>query len=454
MANDGPSRVFTFWGMVGAVMVALKLKDRWNDYKQVSSEEDGLGPVALRSPVAENGEHYRDDVDGATLSDSVLDTEIPGARPKRKRSKDCCVCCGMQCGLFWKAFGIVCLIFFVWQVGKLIMWAVTPSPTGLENMPVYSEALGCLDAKHFYQDEVNTITVPLNPNKLDHSVDFRGDFTGTVVVAQGDADATEIKYEVTVRASNDAVLETLTLHHPSNAEIEDGTTNSQFSLSGRATTGSGQCGRYDIKMYLPPTLQKLHIQAHATSHILFDESSNIDLDSFFVTMYTNDQKNMLLPHPSIHAKEMRLEMTQGWLVGEASLVDTAYITTQRGDATTNVKVLPVPSLGDQQPTDAVLHTTTGAGRTDIFYISDRGAPHRPIQSKHLSSRNGDLYLTYKEAEFSGVIDLKAKSYTATGVQGMFPSNGTTSGELPWVGDKNGVDRLTVESRNGWVGLYF
>lgn len=31
----------------------------------------------------------------------------------------------ISCGLFWKAFGIVCLIFFVWQSVKLVWWLVT-----------------------------------------------------------------------------------------------------------------------------------------------------------------------------------------------------------------------------------------------------------------------------------------------------------------------------------------
>lgn len=95
----------TFWGSVGGVMTALKLKQNWDDCgfkfkfeanvfsllnassdRAVPSEEDGMGPVALRSPLLEG----EDLPEGMTL-----DTEIPMPRPQRKR-KDCCVCCGMR----------------------------------------------------------------------------------------------------------------------------------------------------------------------------------------------------------------------------------------------------------------------------------------------------------------------------------------------------------------------
>lgn len=60
--------------------------------KQVSSDEEGR--VALGSPTA-----YRDDDDVGldAIPTDTLDTQIPGAvRPKRKRSKGCCVCCGIK----------------------------------------------------------------------------------------------------------------------------------------------------------------------------------------------------------------------------------------------------------------------------------------------------------------------------------------------------------------------
>ena len=51
-------------------------------------EEEGYGhgPVALSTPNMDE-----DALDGASL----LDTQL-GARPKRQRKPDCCMCCGMR----------------------------------------------------------------------------------------------------------------------------------------------------------------------------------------------------------------------------------------------------------------------------------------------------------------------------------------------------------------------
>lgn len=425
-------------------MMALKLKDRWDEYKQVPSEEDGLGPVHLRSPV-DGTSPYHDDDDVATLRG--IDTEIPGARTSRKRSKkDCCMCCGLRCGYFWKAFGIVCLIFFSWQIVKLAIWAIKPSPTGLEGMPTYSTSLGCGNGKFTF---TNSYEVAVNAARADHAIDLRGAAVGTLVIAQGSEDSTHIQFQVNARTNEESLLTSISVTHPDNDNIEEGLSNSELLLqtAPHIPTGSS-CIRFDATLYVPPQVKKLHIQAHSTTHIKFAELSHIYLDTFFVTMWQSDVNNMLLPSTGIHANEMALEMTRGWLVGDVNLGEMTTITTQRGDATTNLKIHPeVSNSGIAQ-----FQTTTGAGRSDLFYVSDVGAPHRVINAVHRSSRGGDLYLRYKDAEFSGTVDMEAKSYTATGVQGLGPSrNGT---DLPWVGDKEGSDKLKIQSIKGWVGLYF
>ncbi|KAJ3490368.1 hypothetical protein NLI96_g1480 [Meripilus lineatus] len=450
MANgigENISRSFSFWGMVGAVMLALKLKERMDDYQEIATEE---GRVALPRTPHEDSEEaalFRDGDDDVTLHE--VDTTL-GARPKRKRSKDCCVCCGLRCGLFWKAFGIVCLIVLAWQTIRLIIWAVTPTPNGLENMPVYSSSLGCLDADFLYQGDKNTYVVPIDPSRLDHSIDFSGAAVGTLVIAEATHDAENVRFEMTLRTNDKALLSDVSVVHPSHEDIEEGLSHSRIKLNTPNVLGSA-CMRFDTTLYIPPKIKKLHVQAHSVAHISFDAQSKLNLDKLFITMYNNDKKNMLLPNPSVVAGEMTLEMTRGWLVGEVNLVNETVISTQRGDATTNLRVLPL-SL-DDPPTPATLQTTTGAGRTDLFYVSDHGSPHRPISAIHRSSRNGDLYLTYKDAEFSGTVKLDAKSYTTTGLQGS-PHGSNQDIEPPWHGDKNGKDRLTIQSLNGWVGLYF
>jgi hypothetical protein len=141
-----------------------------------------------------------------------------------------------------------------------------------------------------------------------------------------------------------------------------------------------------------------------------------------------------------------------------AIVNSTTITTAQGDCVANVHVRPAPSINQDHLEPAYLTTTHGNGRTDFFYENDHAYPHRPIVSSHTSARKGDLYLTYKNAEYSGSIDLKAQSYTAHGMQGSAVSHPGQVGEgakaLPWVGDKDGGDKLVIKSPKGWVGLYF
>lgn len=67
--------------------------------RRIPGEEDGHGPLALHSPSTPPPS-YRDegdDLESAPLNGGLqVDTEIPNARPKRKASKGCCVCCGIK----------------------------------------------------------------------------------------------------------------------------------------------------------------------------------------------------------------------------------------------------------------------------------------------------------------------------------------------------------------------
>lgn len=114
-----------------------------------------------------------------------------------------------------------------------------------------------------------------------------------------------------------------------------------------------------------------------------------------------------------------------------------------------------PPLNIDNPEPITFKTHHGSGRTDVFYDSPKEFMHRPINNHHQSTRGGDLYLNYQKAEYSGPIVLKSRSHTAFGMQGSFPSpKGGEKPGLPWVGEKDGVDRMTVYTPSGWVGLYF
>ncbi|KDQ53513.1 hypothetical protein JAAARDRAFT_209876 [Jaapia argillacea MUCL 33604] len=463
MPNEsGLSRTLSFWGMVGVVMTGLRLKERWDDYKQLSTED---GRISLNSPAR----YSDDDAEmGAASRVAALDTDIPGARQKRKRAKECCVCCGLRCGLFWKAFGIVCLIFLLWNTFKITKYAMTPSPTGLENMPEYSASLGCLpgDAPHLYNSSTITINTSMTSLKKDHSLDLRGGAVGTLVLAPGAPDQTDIKYEMTVRSNDKEVLDFIDVHYPTehDADKAGNIKDSRFVLNMPLVPAAGSsCIRYDITVYIPQSLKKLHVQTHTPTHVQFpDQTTSIMLDEFYVTMYATTSDNMILPTVGIQAKKLKLEAFGGWIVGDVSIVDKTTITTRRGDGTMNVRVHPA-AVSVEPPKEgadtipplpaARLYTTSGSGRTDISYLSS--GTHRPINSVHQSSGNGDLYLTYADAGFNGKIDVKAKSYTMKGVQGgMGPGKPGEHNNDRWVGNKEGGDKLEVDSPQGWVGLYF
>ncbi|KAH9914027.1 uncharacterized protein B0H18DRAFT_1087931 [Fomitopsis serialis] len=399
----------TFWGMVVGVMAALKLKEKWDDYRQVPTEPDGeTGPLALHSPS------------GSTPDLPMLDTNIPATNTRKTRKKaDCCMCCGLRCGLFWKAFGIVCALFLGWQLIQFIIWMVKVAHAdGLENMPEFSKSLPCVNAPHLYQgSEKITYSVPVD-SEGQHSIDFRGKAVGTLVIAQGDYDASDVTYQMTVRTNNQALLDLVTVQYPSKDDGENLASRLRLSTP---QFGTESCMRYDMTVYVPYTVRRLDIAARTTTQVKFDDESNLDLDSLSIRVTGSDDTSMILPHRGVHASALTMDLQRGWLVGDP-------------------------------PADAHLTTSTGNGRTDVFYVSHPGHPHRPIDSTHRVQGTGDLYLTYKDAAFSGTVDLATRSFTASGP--LHDAIPRIADQLPWVGEKDGADKMVVESKNGWVGLYF
>lgn len=320
-------------------------------------------------------------------------------------------------------------------------------------MPAFSTSLGCIDAPHLYNGSQVTFMAPVNTQHQDHVFLTSGGAVGTLTLADGEPDAHEIKYEMVVRASDDALLEFVYFEYP---EYNEDKTITRSRVSMTTPHGSGgSCVRYDVTMYVPPSLKKLDIVLHTTTHVQFAAGAHINTENLFVTLYSTDSNNIIVPSKHITSQRQALEVYRGWIVGDASIVKETSITTQRGDGLANVKLHPAPPSHPNAPEPAVLKTTTGAGRSDFFYIGEK-AFKRPIDSTHISSRNADVYLTYNEAEFSGRIGMSSKLYSMTGAQKITPSRPIGNDPLTWthyVGDINGGDRISVSSR-GWTGLYF
>ena len=319
-------------------------------------------------------------------------------------------------------------------------------------MPEFSTSLGCLNPPHIYKGGKQVISVPVgqHKNKGDHSLDFRGSAVGTVTLAQGPADLKEIKYELTLGSELASTLDKVILDYPTPEEVADNTKSSRFQLvlPSRTPENADFCTRFDVTIFLPASVQTLHVQSHATTQIAFAAGAQLDLDALFVTTYGLNTRNMLLPSAGVRARKTKLQMTRGWLVGDVTVLERAELVTQSGDAATHVRVHPdpAPALGLAPVT---LLTTTGAGRTDVEFVHAHGAPHRPIDATHHSSLNGELYLTYADAAFNGTVEIAAKSFSATNLHNAL---GQEEG-LPWYGSREGADRMRVKTQ-GWAGLYF
>ena len=320
-------------------------------------------------------------------------------------------------------------------------------------MPAFSTSLGCMDAPHLYNGSQVTFMAPVNTQHQDHVFLSSGGAVGTLTLADGEADAQEIKYEMVLRTSDEALLNSVFFEYP---EYNEDKTITRSRVSMTTPHGSGgSCVRYDMTMYVPPSLKKLDIVLHTTAQVQFAAGAHVNTENLFVTLYSSDSNNLIVPSKDVTSRRQALEVYRGWIVGDASIVKETSIATQRGDGIANVKLHPAPPSDSNALEPAVLRTVTGSGRSDFFYLGEK-AFKRPIDSTHISSKNADVYLTYSEAEFSGKIEMSGKSYTMTGAQPINPSQPIGNDASTWThyaGDINGSDRISVSSR-GWTGLYF
>ncbi|KAF8583877.1 hypothetical protein K439DRAFT_1188087 [Ramaria rubella] len=394
---------------------------------------------------------YRDDpsVDDvgleASSSTRLLDEEDAIDRPIRKRRRNCCVCCGVRCDIVFKALGIVLGLYLCYGIFKLVRWAVTPSPTGLEGMPEYSTSLGCSDAPFTYHTTHFSMGLPVDDSTF--TLELTGGAVGTVFLTQ--SDTREASVEMDLHTDEEPLLQKVS------ASLNDNTTTkiSAFRLTTPSSASSPDaCMRFDITVQIPPALRALTVKSQSLVHVKYDEHTPLSLSDLTIDLTSTLSDNLLLPHEQLGTTRTTLKMRRGFLAGSLAFSESADISTSRGSAVTNLKVSPLPSSDDRA---AQLTTNTGSGRADIIYANP---DLRGVASSH-SSTGGDLYLTYKQAGYNGRVDVQAKSTTSSGLQGMMvgrPGTGSDQGrvkELPWVGDKEGKDTMKVRT-SGWVGLYF
>lgn len=326
-------------------------------------------------------------------------------------------------------------------------------------MPEYSTSLGCTAAEHLYEGGKVTYTIPVGPTseKPTHQLNVKGAAVGTILIAEASSDATDITMEMTLRSDDETLFDDIKTH------FTDPESEGKWTTTIITTPASvhNACMRFDIVLYIPSTLKTLSIDAHALAQIKFDPNAELYLDSLLIQTYGLDERAMVLSTEGIKANHLEINSYRGWLVGDMAIVNETVIITKKGPVYTNVHFHPTAPLDLDNPEPVHLTTRTDRGRTDLFFENHNDEdtnPHRPIVAQHLSGRmmgmGGDLYLTYKNAEFNGRVDLKAKSHTAYNLEGTVLRQDQPIGMLPYHGNPGGGDSLWVRAPMGWVGLYF
>ncbi|KAF9244910.1 hypothetical protein BU15DRAFT_71272 [Melanogaster broomeanus] len=96
---------------------------------------------------------------------------------------------------------------------------------------------------------------------------------------------------------------------------------------------------------------------------------------------------------------MALDIERGWLVGDVTIIDATSIYPPWGCS----GKLARPPAFILDGLASTPNSISSFGRMDVFYSTPRSGAEIPILSTHTSARGGDLYLVYKEAEFSGEV---------------------------------------------------
>jgi len=445
----------SFTGAMTVIMGVLSIKERWDASKDRREEREfrrallerqtqnpgaaanGLNPPPYRdNPSSEDLVRLENASHSPPTPLTSEDLDEVDFRP-RKRRTNCCVCCGIRCDIVFKALGIVLVLYLGYGIFKLVRWATTPSPTGLENMPEYSKSLGCLHAPFTYPTETFDGGIPTWI-----SLHLTGAAVGTVLLTQSDTRSAEIS--MILGTNEQPLLDKVS----ASMDLDSDAHSSKFRLSTPSAAASEDaCMRFDIIVHVPSGLSTLSIKSQSVVQIKYDENAPISATEIIIDMASTQPDNLLLPSDQVSVNRTNLMMRAGYLVGSLSFGDKAEITAH-GTATTNLQVTPLPASADAPA--AGLGTSAGSGRTDIIY---KNPNRRMISSTHISS-GGDLYLTYKDAGYNGSVQVAATSWRSSGIQGGFgPRPSNPNAEWPWVGDKDGPDHLVVKT-SGWAGTFF
>ncbi|KAH8828304.1 hypothetical protein DL96DRAFT_1602620 [Flagelloscypha sp. PMI_526] len=424
------------------------------NYQQLSQEDGTVVFDAEARPIAlplDYEDKERNGEEGESLLASGI-SRLP-KRPKKLRS------CGLN--WFWKTVGALVSIVLLFLLGRFIFGRFfgRPEAPAKGGRPVYSESLGCHNAPFIYNSSSFSLFSPMGKDNNNHVLDIKGLAVGTISLARGDDDLKEVMYEITIRTNDEERLDGIHITQP---HITD---DSETVLTSRLMINTGfvkpesedSCVRFDIVLYMPPSLEKIHVASHAAqTHVRFDPDVDMEvLKSLFVTLYSTSSQNLILPHERLRSPKMSLEVFNGWIVGDILVHDDTKIKTQRGHGVTDVKV---HASGSPSDTPASLYTVTGGGRTDIEYVG--GSERRAMRNVHLSTDpDAKMFLKYSDAAFSGRIEMGAPKFESPKIQPLESTVGIEEHDdsimhrqwTHYYNDVNGPDELNIDSR-GWAAL--
>ncbi|KAF8150730.1 hypothetical protein B0H34DRAFT_150279 [Crassisporium funariophilum] len=295
--------------------------------------------------------------------------------------------------------------------------------------PVFNDSLllvcSLYPSNGVYNDGSITLVAPVGTLEHDHTFDMRGAALGTLTIASNpNPEITDVMYDVLI-TGEPSDLANIKISYPDVDEDGD-VAHSHLNITtppgpylvspyGPGAISWTTCMRFDITLYVPQNLKKLHVVAHSVIHIAFGAASHIKLQELTISIDDAQSRHgphydsIIVPHESLHADKLSITTETAWIIGGVSIMDETIIRNRNGR--TKLTVVQGPGNNLDQPEPALLKTFTSNGMTEIHYSSQGGYRKRPIRSTHITYRSGNLNLFYGEAEFNGLLRDKPTSTT-------------------------------------------
>ncbi|KAH7087900.1 hypothetical protein BKA62DRAFT_729481 [Auriculariales sp. MPI-PUGE-AT-0066] len=430
--SSGVAKHFTFFNVLAATWAGFAIKERWDEYQANKMQGRASAAAAVADAEAaagllagDNPPPYRDDPDaaggGATepirmvsgMPDSRAPSVVLEGREPYRRKKGCCVCCGIDCSLFFKALGVTTLIFIVYYAYVFVRWVTSPDPTGIEGIPEFGKSVICNDASFVFgpDSDPNGVMYEVPSFISALHIDISGNGMGAITVSR--SDAAEPSLSLLLRSTTKQTLSLVTVN-----QVPGG-----WTLETPSEPDSFSCTSFAIALHIPASLKNFTMTSSSLAQVQFTADTELDLALLDLQLNHRDNRNLLLfPSRNVRSDVAKLSTRGGYLVGDVAFRDSALLSTKRGNANMNVKL-------------------ASDGLSIIEYVN---SAHRHISAQH-SSDTGKIFLRYAGTGFSGPLEVKARGWSSNGHVGNFGLHNTVGN--PYVGDEDGDDSLKITTND-------